>query len=440
MSSLVTKSLNVLAAEQLYKAVAVEDNNTNIYLVIAKPTEWSNEAAPEVPLDHNKYRNEFWRNTIAGKKITANDIRLAVRRVDWVANTVYTQYTDDDVDLYDKDFYIITDEYKVFKCLYNNNGTPSTSKPTYTTPDAKSTEADGYIWKYMFTLPTADIVRFLTPDWIPIKTLEVDNGELQWEVQQAATYGAIDIINLVTAGNGYSNTLAVNVFVQGDGSDFSAIVTANAANGNSLSQIIVLSPGSDYTYANVTISGGGGMFATANAVISPYGGHGYDPVEELGASTIIISAKLNGAEANNFTIDNDFRQVALIKNPISSTTGLVMGNTYFTQSRDLSLVGSGSDYVPDEQVYQGGALANATYKAYVLDWNSTTNILRVVSEEGAPSAKKIQGIDSFAERFLLTSKVPDIIPGSGKFLYNESRTPVYRSPDQTEEFKIIIKI
>ena len=109
-------------------------------------------------------KNDVWRNLISGKKITGNDITLGIKRVDWTANTKYSQYDDANTQLYDTNtkFYVLTDDYNVYKCLYNNNYANSTVKPTYTSFAVNSTEADGYIWKYMYTLNTKDIQRFLT--------------------------------------------------------------------------------------------------------------------------------------------------------------------------------------------------------------------------------------------------------------------------------------
>jgi hypothetical protein len=51
-------------------------------------------------------------------------------------------------------FYVVTDEYNVYQCLDNDNNTPSTVKPTGTTVDAIQT-SDGYIWKFLYTIPIA---------------------------------------------------------------------------------------------------------------------------------------------------------------------------------------------------------------------------------------------------------------------------------------------
>ena len=50
------------------------------------------------------------------------------------------------------------------------------------------------------------------------------------------------------------------------------------------------------------------------------GGHGFDPFEELGGFFIILNTSFEGAETANsgdFTTQNDFRRVALIRDPKS---------------------------------------------------------------------------------------------------------------------------
>ena len=54
--------------------------------------------------------------------------------------------------LYDANFYVMNSERNVYKCLDNNNNdSGSTVEPTGTDTIVLST-ADGYKWKYMYTL------------------------------------------------------------------------------------------------------------------------------------------------------------------------------------------------------------------------------------------------------------------------------------------------
>lgn len=123
-------------------------------------------------------------------------------------------------------FYVITDEYNVYKCLNNNFGSISSSKPTGTGVDAFTT-ADGYMWKFLYNVPIALRNKFLTDSYIPVVTA------LQ---NQFYSNGVLQTINLDQAGSGYNSGTIV---VQGDG--------YSAANPVYLTDYSLTSAGSGYT-------------------------------------------------------------------------------------------------------------------------------------------------------------------------------------------------
>lgn len=69
--------------------------------------------------------------------------------------------------------------------------------------------------------------------------------------------------------------------------------------------------------------------ATLQPIISPVGGHGSDPWAELGASRVCVSVKFDQSENGVFPIQNDFRQVGIIKGPrfTNVTLNLESNNT-----------------------------------------------------------------------------------------------------------------
>lgn len=91
-----------------------------------------------------------------------------------------------------------------------------------------------------------------------------------------------------------------------------------------LDRFELINNGKNYTYADVHIVAGltftGGINADisqlATAIMSPIGGHGSNPVRELGASSIMIVADFSQSENCKITTENDFRQFALVKNPL----------------------------------------------------------------------------------------------------------------------------
>lgn len=155
---------------------------------------------------------EFWRQCIGHKRIFENDVSYVIRRINWTAGIVYDQYRDDE-NLYDpdntKDFYVLVDDKRVYKCLDNNSGTASTAKPI-DTPTRPFQTADGYTWKYMYSIPESQ-TKFLTSDYMPVAFVQgigaADPFEAQFTIQQAAVGGAIDFVEVLQAGDSYKNAI-----------------------------------------------------------------------------------------------------------------------------------------------------------------------------------------------------------------------------------------
>lgn len=90
--------------------------------------------------------------------------------------------------------------------------------------------------------------------------------------------------------------------------------------------------GKDYTYAKVSVVAGltfaSGITSNfdnlATAVMSPFGGHGSNPVKELGAAAMMIVTELAQSEDGKITVGNDYRQFAFVKNPLLSKKHVVL--------------------------------------------------------------------------------------------------------------------
>lgn len=106
--------------------------------------------------------------------------------------------------LEDAIYYVLTDEFNVYKCLDNNNNAKSTSKPYGTNPEA-ITLADGYVWKFLYSIPISLRNKFTTDEWIPAVTALRS---------QFYSNGDIQAINIVNSGTGYTYA---NATIIGDG-------------------------------------------------------------------------------------------------------------------------------------------------------------------------------------------------------------------------------
>lgn len=439
MTSSTFIKLRVNNAEQFRESVSEPSPNTNLYLTFGKVTAWPNDASPSISNTSVATEYEIWSNMIGGKKLVASDMAHVIPRYNWTANTKYIAYDHMNPNLYDGNtqFYVLTSEFNVYKCIANANGSNSTVEPRSINPGALTSTSDGYVWKYMYTVSDSDQIRFTTSQYIPVRSVSADDGSLQYQVQEETIAGEINSIILTNGGFDYTNTSNILITVTGDGTSAVATATVNAAASNSINSITVTDYGYNYTYATVTISGGGGANATARAIISPLGGHGTNALYELGGAAIMINGLLRNTEEDVFPATNDYRQISLLKDPLKDGAN-VSSNLKFVQAYTLTTIGTG-DYQQDESVYQGSSLAAASFSGRIVSWDSTNGVAIIINTIGTPSSQSLIGSNTSTSRFVSAINAPDLTPYSGQILYVDNVEPISRASDQTEDFKIIIK-
>jgi len=371
MPALVTNKFRIHNAKQFVEAFdevsyssggAVTDSsgllNSNMYLFIGKPTAWSDDSTPPSPTDavaNTHYEN--WRDMIAAKKITASDVSHCIPRKNWTNNTSYFAYTHNAATLTSQDFYVMTTDYNVYKCLSNSDtasggsvATTSTVQPTGTGTSIIST-ADGYKWKFMYQISAADALKFVTPNYIPVDTVRRANGFLantfdnspgqnQFDVETAAAStgnGAIEVIHMTSRGAQYLgetgtlssggtttsctiagsgiglNTLSaadciVNsdiYFTSGDASGQGATIT----DYNQSTKVVTFTPaitapssGSTYSIGPKIVISGDGQAANARATVNATGSINAVTVVAGGNnySNATITVISNGSQANSY--------------------------------------------------------------------------------------------------------------------------------------------
>lgn len=440
MASVHSKNLEIYNAKAFIQSIT-DANKANVYMTFGKPTPWADDNNPTIPTSSVISYTDVWRNMIGGKKIKGSDVVLCIPRFDWTFGTVYSEY-DDSIDSKElknttNQFYVITDEFNVYKCLYNAGGVASTVKPTLTPLYEPFQTADKYIWKYMFSLSTQDQLKFTTSEFIPVRTLSIADGSTQWRVQNNAVTGALHVIKVTNSGAGYKTS---NVYVQilGDGTGANAFAIRNATT-NTISEIVVDNEGSGYTRANVTIFGGSGSGAKARAIISPPGGHGSDAAYELGASFVMISVQFDNTESGKFSVANDLRQITIIQDPLRRSSKNAFSNLTFSQTTTAVVSGTSVNYQKDESVYQGNSIRFTTFRGTVLDWIPASSQLKLIGVDGNPINDKLVGYSSGAVRTLLSVTVqPELEINTGKLLYIDNITPIQRDINQTEDFKVVL--
>ena len=224
MPAIVTNKFRVHNSEQFHEAFS-EAASTNQFIFIGKVSEWLDassvniDANPPTPTDtveNTEYNH--WDDMILAKRVTSNDVSHVINRYNWTSGTVYDQFDSQDSSLYSKPFFVVTEDFNVYKCMYNNHGAQSTVMPSSinTSAGVSETTADGYKWKYMYSISAADALKFITTSFIPVKRLRTndftnlganageiaDDGSNQWEIENSATDGSIDVVVRNASGNG----------------------------------------------------------------------------------------------------------------------------------------------------------------------------------------------------------------------------------------------
>lgn len=463
MAAIITSKFRIHNA-QSFKEGFSEAAATNMYLGIGRPQSWTNDNSPDTPKDTVADEYYYWDDMLALKRIQTSDVSHAVPRRDWTSGKYYDIYrhnydgttTGVNIDsgssttpatLFDANFFVITDEYNVYKCL-DNRGTANTVVTSTTKPTGSSTSpintADGYVWKYMYTISPADVIKFVSTDFIPVKTITSNPGSTdayyeQWLVVDAAVDGSIQNV-LVTAG-GSSYTSAPSIAITGDGTGATATATIDAGSGT-VRSITITNVGSGYTYANIGISGGGGTSAVASAIITPKGGHGKDAVEELGGYYVMMNVRLEYADgAGDFPVDNDYRRITLIRDPNNFGTTTISSASTLKATRELTVSGVSGTFTQDETI-TGGTSGSVGRITSVSGTTIRYILLRTDNSTGAviQAAEAVTGGTSGATATVATLVNPEVQADTGDVIYVENRRPINRASDQIEDIKIIVEM
>ena len=425
---------------------------SSIYVFLSRTDPWPDPNNPPVPQQTQKYIKSVFNNMFVAKKVTSNNIQPVIQRIDWLTNVTYDYYRDD-VDMFQVDqngylvyqFYVKNRYNQVFKCLWNNNGGLSTVEP-YFEPGTYGANnlflgGDGYKWKYMFTVDTGLAVNFMDSAWIPVPV----GANTPNPLVTSAGRGSIDVINLTNAGLGYDPANAqVTITITGDGTGAAATINPSLNVSGSLSDIVVTNPGSNYTYANVTITSAIGSNATAFAPTSPIGGHSFDPLSELGCSHVMLTCEFNSSETtggvNMVPTDITYYQFGAVINPTTqSLSPLPANSTIYKTTTDVVVSPGLGLYQSDELVFQGSSLTNASFVGTVLSFDPASNTIKLINTSGTLTVNApVVGNNSKTSRTILSYSLPDFAIFSGYISYIENRTPIQRSYDGIEQFKVVL--
>ena len=465
MSAVITERLKKNFLKDLYGNF--QDSDNNYFAGIGRSEDWNDtDTVPEgTPINSQREDRNFRLGLQSVKNIT--DISFVVPRENWSSGAIYSAFNDNQSGYPSNAYYVMNDNQQVYMCLQQGRRVDgeivaSTVQPTGNTTGDPFETADGYIWKFLYSVGALKASKFISSAYIPVQKVQdsanapvllsevgVDSDSPaedveQQLVQQNAVPGQIVGYRVVSGGNGFAST--PTAVIDGDGQNALADVTVI---GQQVTKVTVgrdgggdLAFGSGYTYADVQISGGGGSGAEVVPILSTEGGLGRDPRNDLRSSAIMFNTKTDGTEDGDFVVDQDFRQLGLLKN-----LEQVNSQDLFTEGTGRALKQLGLTSITDgpffrDQVIQGGT---SSAKAFIDDLDSANIWYHQTEYTGFgefDSGETISIVEGGGSTTATIDKVldGDVDPFSGELLYIDNRAPVIRSADQTEDLKIVIQL
>jgi hypothetical protein len=239
------------------------------YFFLANLNDWTGDPpTPTQKIEDIDFR--IWDKIVAMKRIAVSDLSLVIPRYDWTSGTVYKKYKSYE-DIFTglsaaNTFYVVTSDFRVYKCIDNNQGAQSTVEPTQTDLINTFKTSDGYEWKYMYPIIGSDIQKFISSEYVPIKFAETLNNfnTEQFNIQLSAIKGTVDTIDVTANGSnyinfsgqisGYTNTTVLTIDVTGANrvdDDFYNGCNLFVERGTGLGQLVEIS---DYEAATAKIT------------------------------------------------------------------------------------------------------------------------------------------------------------------------------------------
>jgi len=484
MAAIITNKFRINNAEQFSESFS-ETAGETYYLFIGRSHAWATDVDPQgvsidegtdasPPTPNDDVVSEFYAydDMIGAKIISSSDVTFCIPRRDWTTGTTYDMYEHNisstnaaasgATNLFDSTYFVMNSAYAVYKVIENDGATASTVEPTSTSNSIFET-SDGYRWKYMYSLTSAETLNFMSSDFIHVSTDST--------VTAAAVDGALDTILIASAGSSFttsSGSTISNIPIRGDGTGGVASVTIGSG---AITAASVTTAGSGYTFAYIrdadiitaTNAGGSGSGSNLNVIIPPKGGHGKNAVEELGGFYVMLNKSLVGLEGtSDITVSNDFRRIGLLRNPTNFGTTTIASADTRRQLYAAVFSSVSGTFTADEEINQ--ATTGAVGK--VVEYDSTNKILYYYqtrfpdvgtdsngNQTAFSGANAITGQSSSAAATPNTSDStttngtvfssgysnPELAFDSGDVLYVEERSPITRASDQTENIKLIIE-
>ena len=526
MAAIVTDQFRIQNANNFVESIDNPANSYYVFLGLPNPAPATvgfgrsgadlagyNSNIPD-PRDTINNINHTSDTMMFGKKVNSANIRRLIKKRIWKTGTTYEMYRHDygvdsrspltkNARLYDASYYVMNKDYNVYLCIdngssgINTTGNASKDEPVFTDvePSKAGESGDGYIWKYLFSVPPSDIIKFDSTDyisvpnnWLTTDTAQIkavrDNGDSTNNNNQ------IKKVYIDKQGSGYSvNQSGLEVNILGDGTGGKVVIDTDSL--GKITSAVVSSGGQGYTYGMVDLGTINAGVSTANAaklipIIPPSRGHGYDIYSELGTDKVLIYSRFDDT-TKDFPVDAKFAQIGIVKNPTQAGSAATFVEPQYSSLSGIKF-SSVTGTLPTPGTIVRQTVAGGTAKGYTASYDEETMVLKYFQDRslyfnstsddqqdyvGVSTNSKINAFNSSASDPITTtlgfsgvvdtafteSKVtttgnkvidlatsftiglssPEINKGSGDILYLDNRPLIARNSRQKEDIKIILE-
>ncbi len=518
MAAIVTDQFRILNANNFVETV---DNSANSYYVVVgltnptspsvgfgRSTTWNtNTPSPE---DSFNYINHTGDTQVFGKKVTSDNIRRLITRRNWTQGTRYEMFRHDysisnpspvtsSSRLYDSSYYVMNKNFDVYVCIDNGSsgisttGNASQDEPLFTDlePTRAGESGDGYVWKYLFTVPPSDIIKFdsteyisVPGDWPTSTTTQIqsvrENGD------STVNNNQIKKVYIDQQGFGYTqNQTGKELDIIGDGTGAKVVIDTDSE--GKITKTSVSSGGQGYTYGMVDLGTLGTPSTRAKLIpiIPPSRGHGFDLYKELGTDKLLVYARFDDS-TKDFPTDTKFSQISIIKNPTSIGSTSTFTANQFSSVNAIKVISPTGTPVIGEKLEQ--SVTGGTALGYIVSYDTDTNVVKYYQDRslffnqttgdqtdyvGVTTNSKVLDFVSSADKISAPTsgfsasvdtnfsgistnpsgnKVislgvnfesgiasPEINKGSGEVIYLDNRPLITRNSRQKEDIKIILE-
>ena len=144
----------------------------NYFAVIGRSEDWNDSDIAPTAISSAREERNFRLGVQSAKNII--DLSFVVPRYNWSSGAIYSAYDDAQVGYPAQSYYVMNDNNQVYMCIQQSKNAAGQSQVSSVQPTGNTTgvafdTADGYIWKFLYSISALDANKYISANYLPIK-------------------------------------------------------------------------------------------------------------------------------------------------------------------------------------------------------------------------------------------------------------------------------